>query len=347
MPDETASGQPQAAPLSAQILEMSYTALIVYRAVYVATKLGLPDLFEDEPLGSETIARATNTHPRALYRLLRTLSSAGIVAESHDHRFTLTPLGRMLRSDVPGSMRAWIIFSGEAFYLQAWQELSHSIRTGKPAWDKVHGMAFFEYLRQNPEAALNFDEAMTGFSHGEAQAVAAAFDFSNFRTVVDVGGGHGTLLTSILNAHSQLHGVLCDQPHVVEGARSHLANNGLMHRCDIVEGDFLQSIPPGNDVYILKYILHDWDDDHSLTILKNCRQAMTFDARLLVVEAVVPAPGESHYAKYQDLEMLLLFGGQERTVEEYAALFERARFRLIRVVPTQGQPLSIVEAVPV
>jgi len=346
MSDETAFSQPQTA-LSAQILEMSYTALIVYRAVYVATKLGIPDLFEDEPLDSETIARATNTHPRALYRLLRTLSSAGIVSESRDHRFMLTPLGRMLRNDVPGSMRAWIIFSGEAFYLQAWQELLHSIQTGKPAWDKVHGMAFFEYLRQHPEAALNFDEAMTGFSHGEAQAVVSAFDFSCFRTVVDVGGGHGALLATILKSHPQLHGVLFDQPQVVEGARSHLANNGLMHRCEIIEGDFLQSIPRGNDAYILKYILHDWDDDRCLTILNNCRRAMTFDARLLVVEAVVPAPGEPHYAKYQDLEMLLLFGSQERTVEEYTALFERTGFRLVRVVPTPGQPLSIVEAVPV
>lgn len=346
MRDKTALSQPEAALLSAQILEMSYTALVVYRAVYVAAKLGIPDLLQDGQLSSDEIAQATGTHPRALYRLLRALSSAGIVSESQDRRFALTPVGGMLRSDVPGSMRAWVIFSGEAFYLQAWQELLYSIQTGKPAWDKIHGMAFFDYLRQHSEAALPFDEAMTGFSHGEAQAVVSAFDFSCFRTVVDVGGGHGTLLTTILKANPQLHGVLFDQPQVVEGARSRVTSEGLMHRCDIVAGDFFQSIPCGGDAYILKYIIHDWDEEHGLTILKNCRQAMTDEARLLVVETVIPSPGEPHYAKYQDLEMLILLGGQERTVEEYAALFDRAQFKLARVVNTQ-EYLSIIEAIPV
>ena len=331
---------------SAQIMDMSFTALVTYRAVYAAAKLGIPDQLQDQQRSSDEIAQATGMHPGALYRLLRTLSSAGIVTELPEHRFALTPLGSALRSDVPGSMRAWVIFSGETFYLQVWQEILYSIQTGKPAWDKVHGMAAFDYFRQHPEAARIFDEAMTSLSRERALAVVSAFDFSRFRTVVDVGGGHGMLLTTILKAHSQLHGILFDQPQVVEGARSHIASEGLTLRCDTVGGDFFQTAPPGGDAYILKSIIHDWDDEHSISVLKNCRQAMTKDARLLLVETVVPSTGEPHYAKYNDLEMLVVLGSQERTVEEYVALFKQTQLELVEVVPTQG-PLSIVEAVPV
>jgi hypothetical protein len=243
-------------------------------------------------------------------------------------------------------MRALVLFCGEPFYLQAWQEILYSIQTGKPAWDKVHGMAVFDYYRQHPEDARIFDEAMTSLSWAEAHAVVRAFDFSRFRTLVDVGGGHGMLLTTILHAHPQLHGILFDQPQVVEGARSHIASEALTPRCDVVAGDFFQAMPRGGDAYMLKSIIHDWDDEHSVAILTNCRQAMTAEARLLVIETVVPPPGEAHYAKYQDLEMLVMLGSQERTVEEYTALLRRAQFELVRVVPTQ-EPLSIVEAVPV
>jgi hypothetical protein len=351
MPSRADPMQPAALPASAQILEMSYTALVIYRAVYVAAKLGIPDLLQDRQLSSDEIAQATSMHPGALYRLLRALSSAGFVSELPERRFALTPLGSALRSDVPGSMRAWVIFSGEPFYLQAWQEILYSIQTGKPAFEKVHGMPGFDYLRQHPEAATLFDEAMTSLSAGEAQAVVRAFDFSGFRTLVDVGGGHGTLLTTILKANPQLHGVLFDQPQVVGGARNRIASEGLAHRCDVAAGDFFQSVPGGGDAYILKFILHDWDDEHSIAILRNCRQTMTEEARLLVVEMVVPPPGEPHYAHYSDLEMLVMLGSQERTLEEYAALFNQAHLKLGRVVPTQEplslEPLSIVEAVPV
>jgi hypothetical protein len=351
MPSPADPTQPADLPASAQILEMSYTALVIYRAVYVAAKLGIPDLLQDRPIRSDEIAQATGMHPGALYRLLRALSSAGFVSELPERRFALTPLGSALRSDVPGSMRAWVIFSGEPFYLQAWQEILYSIQTGKPAFEKVHGMPGFDYLRQHPEAATIFDEAMTSLSQVAAQAVVGAVDFSGFRTLVDVGGGHGTLLTTILNAHPQLHGILFDQPQVVEAARNRIASEGLTHRCDVVAGDFFQSVPPGGDAYILKYIIHDWDDEHSITILRNCRQAMTEEARLFLVELVVPPAGEPHDAHYSDLEMLVMLGSQERMLEEYASLFNQAQFRLGRVVPTQKplsiEPLSIVEAVPV
>jgi hypothetical protein len=187
---------------------------------------------------------------------------------------------------------------------------------------------------------------MTSLSWAEAHAVVRAFDFSRVRTLVDVGGGHGTLLTTSLHAHPQLHGILFDQPQVVEGARRRIASEGLTPRCDVVAGDFFRAVPRGGDAYLLKSIIHDWDDEHSVAILNNCRQAMAQEARLLVVETVIPPPGEPHYATYQDLEMLVMLGSQERTVEEYAALLRRAQFELVRVVPTQ-EPLSIVEAVPV
>jgi hypothetical protein len=325
---------------------MSYTALVIARAVYVAAKLGIPDLLQDQQLRSEELAQATGMQPRALYRLLRALSSAGVMVEFPEHRFALTPVGHALRSDAPGSMRALVLFCGEPFYLQAWQEILYSIQTGKPAWDRVHGMALFDYYRQHPEDARIFDEAMTSLSWAEAHAVVQAYDFARFRTLVDVGGGHGTLLMTILHAYPPLHGILFDQPQVVDGARSRMTSEGLMSRCDIVAGDFFQAVPQGGDAYMLKSIIHDWDDEHSVALLKNCRQVMPAEGRLLVIETVVPPPGEAHYAKYQDLEMLVMLGSQERTVEEYTTLLRQAQFELVRVVPTQ-EPLSIVEAAPV
>jgi O-methyltransferase domain len=243
-------------------------------------------------------------------------------------------------------MRGLVIFTGAPFYLQAWQEFLYSIQTGKPAWEKVHGMPFYDYLRQHPEAGTIFAEALTSLSEGEAEALAAAYDFSRFRTLVDVGGGQGKLLTTILKATPSLRGVLFDQPEVVEAARELIASVGLTDRCERVAGDFFQSVPPGGDVYILKYILQDWDDERSGMILKNCRQAMTKDTTLLIIAPVIPPPGQPHYAKFEDLEMLVLEGSEDRTVEEYATLLDRAQFKLARVVNTQAY-LSIIEAIPV
>jgi len=351
MPNTTDSLPPGALDANAQIMEMTYTALLYHRFVYVAAKLGIPDLFHDGELGSDEIAQATGMHPGALYRFLRGLSSAGIVSELPGRRFTLTLLGSALRKDAPCSMRGWVIFSGEPLYLRTWEELIYSIQTGKPAFDKIHGMSFFEYARQHPETSLFFDEALASITLWEAQTVANAFDFSHLRTLVDIAGGQGTLLTTILKTNPQLHGVLFELPSVVEGARKHIEREGLMHRCDVITGDFFHAVPQGGDAYILKYIIHDWDEKSIVTILKNCRKAMPKEARLLVVEAVIPPPGEPHYAKYMDVEMLLLHGGQERTLKEYEVLLNQVQFKLVRVVPTQGpagpEPLSIIEAVPV
>ena len=327
-----------------QMMELTYTALVNARAIYAAAQLGVPDLLQDATGASDELARATGTDPEALYRLLRTLANAGILTESEDHRFALTPLGATLRSDAPGSMRAWVLFSGASFYLQVWQAILYSIHTGRPAWSQVHGAPLFDWLAQHPDAAAIFDQAMTSLSGGEAPAVVSAYDFSAFQTLVDVGGGQGTLLMTILEAHPALRGVLYDQPQVVAGARQPLAAQGLAERCAIVAGDFFESVPPGADAYLLKYILHDWDDEQCLLILRNCRRAMSPDGKLLIVEIIVPPPGEPHLAKVSDLEMLIVLGSRERTREQYESLLGRAGFRVVRIVPT-SEPLSLIEAV--
>lgn len=332
-------------PPSVRILEITYSNFVIARALYAFAKLGIADLLRDKALSSEELASPASVDPGALYRLLRTLSTADVVSESQDHRFTLGPLGEALRSDAPGSMRAWAIFSGEPFYLQAWEQIVHSIQTGQPAWEHVHRMPIFEYIGQHPEAAQIFDQAMTSLSAGEAPAIVDAYDFSGIRKLADIGGGQGLLLRTILKSHPKMTGVLFDRPDALQGTQELLAQDGLADRCEVVPGDFFQSVPEGANAYLLKYVIHDWDDERSLAILRNCRRAMTNDARLLLVETIVPAPGTSHFAKLSDLEMLVVVGAKERTVDEYSRLFERAGFRLIRVVPTT-EPASILEAAP-
>ena len=332
-------------PPSLKILEITYSNLVIARALYAFAKLGIADLLKEGALSSEELASTANVDPRALYRLLRTLSTADVVSESRDHRFTLGPLGDAVRSDAPGSMRAWAIFSGEPFYVQAWEQIVHSIQTGQPAWEHVHKMPIFEYIAKHPEAAQIFDQAMTSLSAGEAPAIVDAYDFSGVRKLADIGGGQGLLLRTILKSHPKMTGVLFDRPDALEGLGAQLAKDGLAERCEVVAGDFFQAVPAGADMYLLKYVIHDWDDERGLAILKNCRQAMTNDARLVLVETVVPLPGESHFAKLQDLEMMVIAGSQERTVDEYSRLLGQAGFALVRVVPTT-EPASILEAVP-
>ena len=332
-------------PPSVKILEITYSNFVIARALYAFAKLGIADLLRDKALNCEELASPAGVVPGALYRLLRTLSTAEVVSESQDHRFTLGPLGEALRSDAPGSMRAWAIFSGEPFYLQAWEQIVHSIQTGQSAWEHVHKMPIFEYIRQHPEAARIFDQAMTSLSAGEAPAIIEAYDFVGIRKLTDIGGGQGLMLRTILRSHPKMAGVLFDRPDALLGTQELLVQEGLADRCEVVPGDFFQAVPEGASAYLLKYVIHDWDDERSVIILRNCRRAMTSDAKLLLVETVVPAPGESHFAKLQDLEMMVIAGAQERTVEEYGRLLERAGFRLLRVVPTT-EPASILEATP-
>lgn len=322
------------------MFELTYR-LVVHCALYAVARLRVADVLAEGARSSDDIAAVVGADPDALYRLLRALSSEGVFTESAGRAFALTPLGETLRTDVAGSMHGWVSFSGSPAYLAAFAETLTAARTGRPGWESAHGVSFFEYFDRHPEEGAVFDDAMTGLSSWEADAVVAAYDFSSTVRLVDVGGGRGILLARILAANPHLEGVLFDQPATVAAPTPELDTS----RCRIAAGDFFEGVPEGGDAYILKYIVHDWNDERAVTILRNCRNAMTANGRVLLVETVVPPPGEPHLATLQDVEMLVVLGSRERTEGEYAALLDEAGLRLRRVVPTAGH-LSIVEARP-
>jgi SAM-dependent methyltransferase len=325
----------------ARLLELA-SGKWISQALAAAVELGLAERLSDGPRTAAELARAAGASEDGVYRLLRALASLGVFAESARRRFRLTALGRALRVDAHGG---YARFLGHEVTWRPWGELMHSVRTGAPAFDHVFGMATFDYLAQHPESAAVFDEAMTSLSVAESRAVVEAYDFSPIRTVVDVGGGRGLLLASILRSYRRMRGILFDMPHVVAGAPDLLAAQDVADRCQVIPGDFFASVPEGADAYVLKHIIHDWDDDRSLRILKNCRRGMPRGGRLLVVDAVIPPGNAPHFGKLLDLEMLVMTPqGRERTREEFRALFRRAGLRLRRIVPTAA-PTSIIEAV--
>jgi hypothetical protein len=272
---EVHMAEEEAVPPGLKILEITYSNVVLARALYAFAKLNIADLFGDEPVSSEELSSRADVDPTALYRLLRTLTMADVVSESSDHKFTLGPLGEVLRSDAPGSMRAWTVFSGEPFYLQAWEQIVHSVRTGEPAWDRVHKMPIFQYIEEHPEAGQLFDQAMTSLTAGEAPAILGAYDFSGIHKLVDIGGGQGLLLRTILESHPEMTGILFDRPDAVEGVEERLREDGLTERCEVVAGDFFRCVPPGADAYLLKYVIHDWDDERSVAIFSPARSRAT------------------------------------------------------------------------
>jgi ubiquinone/menaquinone biosynthesis C-methylase UbiE len=330
-----------AVPPSVAMLQM-ISGFWISRAIYIAAKLGIADQLRDGPKTVDELAAATATHAPSLYRVLRALASVGVFSEDKKRGFALTPLAETLRTDAPGSLRAFATVElGEEHY-PAWGELLHSVRTGEIAFDRAFGMPVWKFFEQNPENAKTFNDAMTGFTLAVNDAVLSSYDFSSFGKIVDVGGGHGSLIASILKTNPKMRGVLFDAPPVIEGARHRLKDEGLAERCEATAGDFFDSVPSGGDAYIVKWIIHDWDDERSVTILKNCHRAMAKNGRLLLVEAVVPHGSEPHFSKYMDLNMLIMTGGRERTEDEYRTLLEASGFKLTRIVPT-GSPMSIIE----
>jgi hypothetical protein len=317
----------------------------VSQAIHVAATLGIADLLKDGPRTSDDLAAATSTHPRSLYRLLRALAAVGVFHEDADRRFTLTPMGDCLRSDAPESVGPWAAFIGRSYYWDVWGHLLDSVQTGESSFPLLHGTNVWDYRSQHLEESVIFDRAMTANSRGVGDAVVAAYDFSRFRCVIDVAGGQGGLLAAIVAANPGLRGVLFDQPHVVARAEEVLRAAGVADRCDIVAGSFFEAVPEGGDAHVLKKILHDWDDATATTILQACRRAINPGGRLLIVEHVIAPPNEAPVAKFQDLNMLVSPGGQERTREEFAALFAAAGFTLTDVIPT-ADPASIIEGAP-
>ena len=312
----------------------------VTQMIHVAAELGVADQLAEGERDCEELAAACGADADGLFRLLRGLASLGIFQESAPRRFALTPLAELLRGDHPQSLRQFARMLGEEHYL-SWNDLLHSVRTGENAFRHGHGMSVFDWYAQNPRRAEIFDGAMTDFSRDETEAMLAAFDFSGITHLVDVGGGRGELLKRVLQANGQLRGTLFDQPQVVAGA---VVAPDLASRLDVRGGDFFAEAPAGADAYLLKHIIHDWDDEACRTILGRIRSAMKPGARVLIVEQVIPAGNTPFPGKLLDLNMLVMSeGGRERTAEEYGQLLASAGLRLIRIVPT-ASAVSVVEA---
>lgn len=309
--------------------------------IHVAAKLGLADRLAAGPCSVENLAAAVGAEPQALHRLLRALASLGIFAQDETGCFALTPQAELLRSDVQGSLRDIALMYGEDWLWQAYGNMTHSVRTGAPAFTKTHGQPFYGYLHAHPRAASRFNAAMNGFSSHETAAILEAYDFSDARSVVDIGGGHGALLAALLRAHAQLTGTVFDLPSVVAGAAAVLSELG--ERVRTVAGDFFDEAPAGADLYVMKSVLHNWDDADAQRILATCRAAMAPDARLLVIERVVPEGNAPAEAKLFDINMLVVAGGCERTELEYRRLLEAAGLAVVRVAATRS-PMSVMVA---
>ena len=317
----------------------------VSQAIHVAATLGVADLLADGPRTSDELSAATNTHAGSLYRLLRALASVGVFHEEGGRRFSLTPMGALLRSDVPGSLRGWAMHVGRPYFQEAWSHLEHSIRTGDNAFQHVHGTDVWAYRAEHPDESAIFDLAMESQTAASNRALRDAYDFGRFGSVVDVGGGNGALLAALLGEFPAMRGVLLDQPHVVANAAAVLERAGVADRCEIVGGSFFDEVPAGGDAYTLKSIIHDFEDERAVAILRICRRAMAADARLLLIERIVGPPNEDPRAKFSDLNMLVAPAGRERALDEWDALVTRAGFRLATATrSTSG--LAVIEAAP-
>ena len=317
----------------------------ISQAIYVAAKLGIADLLKEGPKSAAVLASQASADESSLYRALRTLASRGIFSENTGRLFGLSPAAEWLRSDKPGSLRPYAIMMGEQWVWHSVGEMLHSVRTGESGFEHVFGARTFDYYAEHPHAARFAVEGMTSRSAEENVAIVGAYEFNRISTIIDVAGGQGTLLSSILTANPALRGTLFDMRHVVDAAGPLILQAGLQGRCDVAAGNFFDCIPTGADVYILKKVIHDWEDNDARTILSNCRKAMSNSSRLLLVEVIIPAPNEPSFGKMLDLLMLAYAGGLERTEDEYLKLLTSAGFRIQRIVPTNST-VSIIEAFP-
>ena len=329
---ETPDGAAPPLPPGLQLFQL-YTGIVVTQLLEVALGHQLPRRLLDGPRSSAELAEMTGLHEPSLYRVLRALTMFGVFDEQPERRFTLGPLGPAAAEYEDAF--PWIV--------AAINELPRTVRSGTTGMQLAHGMSVFDYVTEQPAAGRNFDVSQAQINQGEPEAVAESYDFAGVHTLVDVGGGNGTGLATMLERHPHLRGVLFDLPAVIERAAPGLA--ALGERCELVGGDFFKSVPARGDAYLLSHVIHDWDEDRALTILRNCREAMGPDGKLLLVEMVIPTGGEPHPGKMLDVMMLSLTGGMERTEEQYAELLDRAGFRLTRVVPTPSA-VSVIEAVP-
>jgi hypothetical protein len=338
-----AAGDVQAA--AAAVLRM-IQGLHISRAVYVAAKLGIADLLADGPRPAAELAELTKAHTPSLYRVLRLLGALHVLREHPRGHFALTPLGERLRSGVPGSLRNWATLTDSVGGLRPFDRIVDSVMTGEAGLKLEYDDTWIGFLAKHPTAAVNFQAGMSERTAAFAPSLATTYDFSQMARVVDVGGGRGTLLAAILAARTHLHGVVFDLPEGVADAAETLRAAGVADRCAIESGDFFAAVPSGADGYLLANVLHDWDDERSVSILRNCRQAMRDGGKVLIVERTIfDDPEQSIPTLLSDLNMLVLTGGQERTEEEYARLLAGAGLRLTRVLPV-AYPYGVFEGAP-
>jgi hypothetical protein len=314
------------------------------RALCTAGELGMADHIQmGAPRSAAELAKATGTHERSLYRMLRFLASYGLFRETKHGEFDHTPLSQVLRSDAEGSYRAGALLFHHVF--AAWDGLDHAVRTGQPGFTKVYGQPVFEYVGTHPELGPIFDAGMTCFHGYETTAMLAAYDFSGINVLADIGGGNGSLIAAVLQRYPKMRGLLFDLGHVVGRAQENLKGWGVADRCKVIEGSFFETIPAGADAYSFRHILHDWTDEQCVQILRHCRKVIPANGRLLVVECVVPAGNERSISKDFDMAMMTLPGGVERTEAEFRSLLEQAGFKVTSVTPTSTM-VSVVEGKP-
>lgn len=342
MNNENGTAMPQLQP-DAILSQMLFGGLM-QQSISIAAKFGIADLLVEIPQTVEELAAETKTHAPSLYRVLRLLASVGIFSETADRKFELTPIAELLRQDAPNSMRDVAIMQGEEWNWRNYGELRHSVKTGETAQEKAHDIPLFEFLAGNPEDEALFSRAMVNLSSSVIPPIVEAYDFSGAGKLVDIAGGHGFLLAAILKANPHLQGVLFDQSTVIDGAVESLKKQDINDRVELVPGDFFESVPVGADIYTMKHIIHDWDDDESIKILQNIHRAMNEKGKVLIVEMVVPEGNAPSPSKVMDVQMLIATGGKERTRFEYQKLVESSGFNLTRIIPTRS-PFSIVEAI--
>ena len=325
-----------------QTLWRMISGCFVSQAISVAATLGIADLLNAGPQSPTELAQQTGTHAPSLYRLLRALAGVGIFIEDEEGRFALTPLAALLRQNVPSSLHAPAAMIRSKLQWPTLGDLLYSVQTGECAFEHIFGIGLWEYTQQDEQENTIFHAAMSSFSTTEVDAIRNAYNFSSFSTLVDIAGGHGKLLAAILQAYPTLQGILFDLPHVAQQAEELLGEAGVAQRSQALGGDMFVSIPAGCDAYIMKTVIHDWDDEQAITLLKNCHQAMPSHARLLLVTRVIEPANIPDAGKFMDLNMLITLGGRERTATEFTALLDAAGLVLARIIPTQSA-LNILE----
>lgn len=316
------------------------------RTVYLAAKLKLADAVGDEGGSLDDIAAKSGTRAAELARLMRALASHGFFKREADGRFVQTPLSETLRTGTPGSMRGLAEAELGHDHYVSWGEAESCLREGGTAFEHVYHTPIWRYYADNPATEALFGEAMSNFTTIANAGILGSYTFKPSRKVIDIGGGYGQFLGSILDQQPEAKGVLFDLPTLINDVEKKGAVARYGDRVETVGGDFFESVPEGGDLYLLKFVLHDWDDEHSVAILKNLRRSMASDGKLAVVEIVLPPHNEPHVGPLIDLNMMVMTGGNERTEEEYRDLLAKAGFRLDRVVATKS-PFSVIEASPV